>query len=252
MTENALVKAGFDVSDLTPQEQAQLAELYKTELQASREGVDLQPIVFTINKDSCTFMDPFGNGHSELRGVIVFKHKTRGYWEQGSDDNVPDCRSWDGDIGITTETDEQHNCASCPHNAWGTGWDEAGNPTRGKACKERRRLFIAIKEYHLPIMISIPPASLSNFDSYISARLTRGIPDIAAETIITLSPVNRGKKSYAVTQFRMGDMVEPRKMLELNQLRTSIAEIARAIEIDSYYPDSDADTTDDMSNAEPF
>ena len=82
MTENALMLAGYDLSELTPEEQKQLMEMYKKELQVSQEGIDLQPIRFKINKDSCTFLDPFGNGHSEIRGVIVYKHKMRGYWDR--------------------------------------------------------------------------------------------------------------------------------------------------------------------------
>ncbi len=251
MAENALVKAGFDISELSPEEQQQLMELYQSELQVSQEGVDLQPIRFKINKDSCTFMDPFGNGHSELRGVIVFKHKVRGYWDRNSDDTIPECSSWDGRTGIVTDTNEQRACANCPMNAWGSGMDEAGNPTRGKACKEMRRLFVALEDYHLPVMISLPPTSIKNFDSYISARLTKGIPDIAAETVISLVTEKGGKYSYAVAQFKMGDKVEPRKMLELNKLRTGIEAAASRIGIeDEDYPNGDV--ADDPSDAEPF
>ena len=251
MAENALVKAGFDISELSPEEQQQLMELYKTELQVSQEGVDLQPIRFKINKDSCTFMDPFGNGHSELRGVIVFKHKVRGYWNRNSDDTIPECSSWDGRTGIVTDTNEQRACANCPMNAWGSGMDEAGNQTRGKACKEMRRLFVALDDYHLPIMLSLPPTSIKNFDNYISARITRGIPDIAAETIISLIPEKGGKYSYAVAQFKMGDKVHPQRMLELNKLRSGIESAASRIGIeDEDYPNGDV--ADDLSDAEPF
>lgn len=253
MAENALVKAGFDVSGLTPQEQAQLAELYKNELQVSLEGIDFQPIRFKINKDSCTFLDPFGNGHPEVRGVIIFKHKVRGYWDKASDSTIPECGSWDGEIGIVTETGEQKRCADCPYNAWGSGEDEAGNQTRGKACKEMRRLFIALDGYHLPIMISLPPTSIKNLNSHISARITEGIPDIAAETIITLTPERGGKYTYAVAQFKMGDKVPPRKMLELSKLRSSIeAAAARiGIEDDDYMGHDDViDMAED--DAEPF
>ncbi len=249
MTENALMLAGYDLSELTPEEQKQLMEMYKKELQVSQEGIDLQPIRFKINKDSCTFLDPFGNGHSEIRGVIVYKHKMRGYWDRTSDDTIPECSSWDGRVGITRDG-LQRECTQCPYNAWGSGVDEAGNQTRGKACKEMRRLFIALADYHLPVMISLPPTSIKNFDSYISARLTKGIPDIAAETIISLVTERGGKYSYAVAQFKMGDKVPPKRMLELNKLRSSIEAAASRIGIeDEDYIQGNGDIDDE---AEPF
>lgn len=254
-TENALVKAGFDLSELTPEEQAQLTELYQQEFEVSREGVDLQPVRFKINKDSCTFTDPFGNGHAELRGVIVYKHKVRGLWNRESENKIPECSSWDGKNGLATETNENRTCATCPMNAWGSGTDEAGNRTRGKACKEMRRLFVVLEGYHLPVMVSITPTSLKNFDSYISARLTRGIPDIAAETVITLSLETGGRFPYAVAQFKMGERIAPKRMLELSKMRTGIEAAAAKIGIENEdYPMDDgngaaAATEDDD---EPF
>ncbi len=249
MSENALALAGIDTTGLSEQEQAQLAAVYKEEMEVSRDGIDLQPIKFKINKDSCTFVDPFGASHEELKGAIVFKQKIRGYWNRESEENIPECSSQDGKTGVITETSVEQRCVSCPLNKWGSGEDESGQATKGKACKEMRRLFIILEGYHLPIMVSLPPTSIRSFDSYISARVTRGIPDIAAETIISLIPAGEGKRVYAVAKFKMGNTVDPKRMLELSRLRTSLQAAAEQITIENEdYMNSDAGTDE----GEPF
>lgn len=232
MAETALSAIPQDqLEDLSPEERRELAELYRQELEISREGVDLQPIRFKINKEACAFIDPMGDTHKELRGIIVFKQKIRGYWNRAAEDNIPECFSHDGRIGIRRDSGEEHSCADCALNQWGSGEDEAGNPTKGKACKEMRRIFLVIEGYHLPIVVVLPPTSIKAFDRYESARLTQGIPDIARETIITLTLQHGAKYTYAVANFRVGEPVPPGRMLELKRMRNALQPAAETMEI---------------------
>lgn len=244
-------------NELAEQEkQRQLAAIYQEELLASREGMEIIPTRWKINKDACKFMDPFGTSCDELKGVVVFKQKPKAYFRRGSDSKLPECSSWDGTTGMVLATGELRRCVSCPLNQWGSGTDEAGNQTRGKACKEMRRLFILLGGYHLPILVSLPPTSIRECDQYFSARLAEGKPDIAAETIIALIPQTGGKYAYAKAKFKIGADVPPERLMELRDLRLRVKEAAQAIkiEVDDYMGDEEADSSGngETDSNEPF
>lgn len=252
----SLRAAGIDTTGLSNQEIMEFAQFYLKEIEVSREGATLRPARIKINKDACNFIDPSGQTLDELRGVIVFKQKTRGYWIKGADDNVPECSSMDGITGVTRDGHER-GCANCPMNQWGSGEDEAGQATAGKACKEMRRVFFVLPGYQLPAFVSFPPTSLKSFDEYISARLTKGITDVAVETVVTLTPEKAGKFSYAVGRFKLGNPVEPKEMMRLAKMRSAMQQAAEDMGIseDDYIQadvmDAEAVYQADDSN-EPF
>lgn len=231
MSENALVLTGIDTTGLTEEQKAELAQLVEHELEISRGGMDLRPTRIKINKDSCTFVDPFGKTYDELKGVVIFKQKTRGLWEKG--ENMPLCSSVDGLCGLTREK-ERRLCANCQFNAWGSGRDESGNPTKGKACKEMRRAFILLPGAFLPVVVTFPPTSLGSYDEYFSARVAAGTPDIAAETIFRLVPQKSGSGfAYAQVQCKMGAKVLPADMLRYSKMRNDIKAFAESMDVDS-------------------
>ena len=252
----ALKAAGIDTTGLSNQEIMEFAEFYLKEIEVSREGATLRPARIKINKDACNFIDPSGQTLDELRGVIVYKQKTRGYWVKGADDNVPECSSQDGITGVTRDGMER-SCATCPMNQWGSGEDDAGQATAGKACKEMRRVFFVLPGYQLPAFVSFPPTSLKSFDEYISARLTKGITDVAVETVATLTPEKAGKFSYAVGRFKLGDPVVPKEMMRLAKMRSAMQQAAESMGIseDDYMQDDIYDMDDGgevMDENEPF
>lgn len=216
-----LAAAGFDPKGMAEADMIQLAQIVRHELDTTKEGVDLQPTRIKINKDSCTFVDAFGASTDELRGVIVFKQKTRGFWKRG--ENIPLCSSLDGITGTVTETNASKSCAACPYNEWGSGTDEAGNPTAGKACKEMRRIFVAQENSELPVVLTLPPTSIKEFDKYISARVSQGIPDTAAETVFRLVPMKSDANfQYAVVQPKLGKRLSPQEMLRFSKMRNTL------------------------------
>ena len=77
-----------------------------------------------------------------IEGVIIYNHQASAYWPEGSeyDDTVtPLCSSVDGITGCGTPGG---SCAMCELNKYGTGTDSKGNPSKGKACKNMRHLYI--------------------------------------------------------------------------------------------------------------
>ena len=105
-----------------------------------------------------------------LEGVIVHHHAINAYWsdEYTGGNEPPDCSSLDGKFGIGEPGGE---CSVCPKNQWGTGRDE-----KGKACNNRRRVYILREGEMFPILLSLPPTSLGNFSDLLSRRiLQRGM-----------------------------------------------------------------------------
>jgi hypothetical protein len=89
-----------------------------------------------------------------LDGIILHvTPRTRAYWASSEPSgNPPDCRSDDCEYGIG---EPGGGCEKCPFNQFGSA--EKGS---GKACKERRFIFLLREGDLLPIAISVPPASL--------------------------------------------------------------------------------------------
>lgn len=106
----------------------------------------------------------------EFKAVILYHHPVHSYYaEKYTGGNTPpDCSSIDGHMGIDAETGEVKNCADCSFNKFGSG--ESG----GKACKQKRRLYILRAGEALPIILSLPTCSLNDFSKYVTRLLSKG------------------------------------------------------------------------------
>lgn len=95
-----------------------------------------------------------------IDGIILHVGKRRQFWaDKDPSGNPPDCSSRDMITGVGNPGGP---CEKCPKNEFGS----AANG-HGKACKETRALFLVRQGDHLPIVISVSPASLSHFKKYI-------------------------------------------------------------------------------------
>ena len=228
-----------DTTGMTEEEKHELALILAEDIaqQQTQQGFNFKPQRVKINKDSQTFVDPLGNGIDELRGVVVHKQRVRGMWNQ---DDVMVCSSLDCVIGIekddegraiVTGTDSAGNpvykkrpCSTCPWNEWGSATDDAGNRRRGKACKEQRRVFMMVPGYQLPIVLTLPPTSITPWDDYCSALATAGKSELKRQVILTLSKAGSGKEVYAViNKPRQGDPVSPMDILKYADIRKRFA-----------------------------
>ena len=99
----------------------------------------------------------------EIKAVILYHHPMLSYYKEkytgGSE--APDCSSIDGITGVERETGEMKLCKDCPYNQFDSG--ENG----GKACKTRRRIFILREGKAFPTILSLPTASMKEFQMYI-------------------------------------------------------------------------------------
>lgn len=101
---------------------------------------------------------------------------TEGYTEGSTE--KPDCFSNDGITPDPSAEDQQcTTCALCPHNAWGSGINEKGEATKGKACADVQRLAVASpSNLDDPFLFRVPPASLKGFAEVSKFLTTKRVP----------------------------------------------------------------------------
>lgn len=141
----------------------------------------------------------------ELDCIIIHSQTQRSYWEdafQGAG-VPPDCFSPDGATGIGTPGGD---CADCALNQFGSARNK-----RGKACSEKRAMFILLKDSWLPAIIRIPVSSLKFARKYL-VDLSKGktpIPVWGVYTRMTLvKDKNADKIEYSSVRFQRIGMVE--------------------------------------------
>lgn len=236
-----LILKNVDTTGMSMEDKRALAAVIAEDLEASRQGFDFRPQRYKINKDNQTFTDPFGNAHDELKGVVLHKQKVRALWKQG--ENVPLCSSLDCVTG-TDRDGKKRPCSGCPFDAWGSG-SLGDDERRGKACKEMRRIYLVEKDGFLPILVTLPPTSISPWDNFCSARSTQGISDLSAEIILRLVPGKTQSFTYSVIQPKNGSKIPPAEILRFYQMRQKFVDAWQKAEITA----DDYETGDIISNS---
>jgi hypothetical protein len=165
----------------------------------------------------------------EFKAVILYHHPVHTYYKEKytGGNTPPDCASNNGHIGIEAETGEVKNCVDCPFNKFGSG--ESG----GKACKQKRRLYILRAGEALPIILSIPTCSLNDFAKYITRLLSKGNKSNSVVTKFSLKKAqNAGGISYSQAVLSIDRALTPDEMTVINNLSEQVKAIAnRVVEI---------------------
>jgi hypothetical protein len=123
-----------------------------------------------------------------LTGIIIHSAPVRSYWSKGLDEggsSPPDCSSNDLLMGVGTPGGD---CLTCPMNQWGS--DTKGGV--GKACSERRFLFMLRPQSFLPVVVQVPPSSLRNLGQYMLRLAGTGTPYYHVTTSLSLEKAVQG------------------------------------------------------------
>jgi len=104
----------------------------------------------------------------EIEGVILYHHTINSFYKEkySGCNTLPDCGSYDGKVG---GGNPGGNCMTCPNNQFGSA--DNGN---GKACKNKRRIFILREGEMLPMMLSLPTGSLKEFSNFVRRLVSKG------------------------------------------------------------------------------
>lgn len=163
-----------------------------------------------------------------IEGVIVAHHAVNCYWsksvEESDGNSPPDCSSADGETGrgdrgtnhATGEVDDAlatHDCASCWLNEFGS------DPSGGKACKNRRHLYIMREDDLLPLLLPLPATSLKNWRTFaVKSLMTRGRHWTGVVTKIGLEPAKSASGvAYSKATFSLVDLGEGQRELPKEQ-----------------------------------
>ena len=122
-----------------------------------------------------------------LDGIIVHWTAPKAYWATGMEvggNTPPDCSSHDGDVGYGQPGGD---CFTCPLNQWASA--EGGG---GKACKEKRMLFLLRASDLLPIVIQAPSTSIQPIKKYLLRLASQGLPYWSVMTSLSLEKGSNG------------------------------------------------------------
>lgn len=184
----------------------------------------------------------------EITGVIIFTHRANGFWPgsygSGDDGNkIPLCSSMDGKTGMRTDTGEIVTCESCPYNQFGSAADEKGNQSRGKACKNMRRLYIMRDGNPNIYLLTVPPTSIKEVNKQLTKIMgSKGIP--YTNLIIGLKlekAVNSNGIAYSKVIIEKKGLLPAEAAAKAKELRRQIKEKYQSLAI----------TMDDCSTAPP-
>jgi len=156
-----------------------------------------------------TVFDLGGDMIAEIEGVPIHTHIARGWWASTNPTGEPPaCASSDGITGTGARGEHgtgARKCVGCPLNEFGSGPAKApGEPARGKACKERRLMYVLRPGALLPIVVSVPPSSLAAAKRYLVTLASRGLAYYEVATRIALKEArSKGGQEYAAFVFEL-------------------------------------------------
>jgi hypothetical protein len=108
---------------------------------------------------------------------------------QEGDDQAPDCWSTDGLKPDAAAPKKQSvACANCPQGQWGSRVTDAGK--KAKNCQDSRRLVVVPADdvendgYGGPMLLRLPPMSLSNLAAYTRELEKYGAQPYAVRTVL--------------------------------------------------------------------
>ena len=133
----------------------------------------------------------------EFSGVILYHHPLFAYYsgQYTGGHDAPDCGSYDGVTGAGIPGGE---CARCPYNQFGSGLNG------GKACKDKRRIYLLREGELIPLLLTLPTGSMKEFGAYVKRLLSRGRKTNAVVTRFSLQKAtNVGGIVFAQAHFAM-------------------------------------------------
>ncbi len=163
----------------------------------------------------------------DFEAVILYHHPINTYYKDKYDgsNNPPDCGSMDGKVGINADG-EIVECAKCPFSKFGS--DEGG---KGKACKQKRRLYLLRDGEMLPILMTLPTGSLSEFSKYIMRLLNKGTKSNQVVTKFSLKKAqNATGINYSQAVFSVVRSLSPEEQVCIANASTQAKAFAQSAE----------------------
>lgn len=173
-----------------------------------------------------------------LTGVVVLWTMFRSYYEKAfgaegaATDAPPDCASPDtkigyGEYGKGSAKHPSGECASCPMNQW-----QSARQGEGKACSERRGLWMLFEGDILPTQVVLPPTSIKALRQHMIGLTRQQKPYYSVVTSLSLEKVTGGRVDYARVVVKRGADLDPAEAAAAKRygdgIRRSLDEATRA------------------------
>lgn len=166
----------------------------------------------------------------EFKAVILYHHPINCYYEEEytGGNNPPDCGSMDGKIGVEAETGCVKSCADCEFNKFGSA------KNGGKACKQKRRIYLLRENEALPTILTLPTGSLGEFSKYVMRLLSKGKKTNGVVTKFTLKKAqNSGGINYSQAVFAMDRVLVDEELTNVLPLSEQVKAMAtKVVELD--------------------
>ena len=153
----------------------------------------------------------------EFSAVILYHHPLFWYYttKYTGGNNPPDCSSVDGKLG---HGDPGGECANCPLNQY-----ESAEEGKGKACKNRRLLYVLREGEVFPLMLSLPVGSIKEFTNFLKRSLSRGYKSNAIVTRFSLKKATSSSGVvYSQAQFAIDRILSPEERTLIQNMTEQI------------------------------
>ena len=183
-----------------------LAEIAEgsSDIQDNLDQVEIRLPQIKIIHQAQMFELPDGTKAQSIQGFILDFNKINSYWRESFDQTgggtPPDCFSLDGAKPSPYSGEIQSaTCPECPQNQFVSEPAKGGGRSRGKACKNLKRVHIITRSNQLlPYRLTLPPSNLRTFDQYISSLVAQGYAFRMVYTDFSLKPTkNKDGITYA-------------------------------------------------------
>ena len=163
----------------------------------------------------------------DFRGVILCHHPMFSYYRERftGGNNPPDCGSYDGITGVGKPGGV---CARCPLNVYGSG--ENG----GKACKNKRRVYVLREGELIPVLLTLPTGSIKEFNVYIQQLLAKGNRSYSVVTKFSLTKATNAKGiTYSKVLFTAASKLSPEELPYVKAMSEQINQYASRVGYDN-------------------
>ena len=166
----------------------------------------------------------------EIEGVILLHHPAYAYYAEkyAGGNNPPDCGSFDG---VNGNGNPGGSCANCPYNQFGSGEGQ------GKACKNRRMLYILIENEMFPYVLSLPTGSLKEFTKYVKRQLSKGRKLSQIVTKISLKKAtNNSGIAFSQAVFSFGRILDENEKVAVCKMVAQVKEYTANLTMSALTP----------------
>lgn len=159
--------------------------------------------------------------------VILYHHPVFSYYKEKytGGNNPPDCGSFDG---ITGDGNPGGSCGKCPLNKFGSA------ENNGKACKNRRRIYLLREGEMFPMILSVPTGSVKVFTRYIQRLLSKGKKSYGVVTKFSLKKAfNSSGIAYSQASFTVDRDLNAEEIAALSPLVEQVKSMSQNIGLES-------------------